>query len=136
MSEFDDTFEPLLKAFTNELVVSLINLELHAPQSPLVQDNLNQLLWDMRALFAAGMASPLSLHMSSGQLRIGGQSMLGPSLQAGRLLQLAKERNIAEISFSRDLQKGELLRFLDLLSSGNEIGAFHPAPLPLRDYFL
>lgn len=130
MRDFDETFEPLLKSFTNELVVVLINLELHAPQSPLVQDNLNQLLWDLRALFAAGMPSPLHLDLSSGQLRIGGQSMLGPSLQAGRLLQLTKERDIAEIIFSREMQKGELLRFLDLLSSQSEISAFHPSTLP------
>ncbi len=129
MSDLDEAIEPMLKSFTNELVVALINLELHAPQSPLVQDNLNQLLWDMRALFAAGLPSPLRLELGSSQLRIDGQSMLGPSLQAGRLLQLAKERDISEIAFSREMQKGELLRFLDLLSSANERSAFLPSTL-------
>ena len=76
------------------------------------------------------MPSPLRLEVGSSQLRIDGQSMVGPSLQAGRLLQLAKERDISEIAFSREMQKGELLRFLDLLSSENELNAFHPSTLP------
>ncbi len=130
MSEVNESLTPMLKSFTNELVVALINLDLHPPQSPLVQDNLNQLIWDLRAIFSAGFASPLCVQLIGGQIRIEGESMVGPSLQAGRLLQLAKDRDIVELSFDREVQKGELLRFIDLLSSDNEKEAFHPSVLP------
>ena len=130
MSDLNDQIPPLLKSFTNELVVALINLDLHPPQSPLVQDNLNQLIWDLRAVFSAGFASPLRVELVGGQIRIEGESMVGPSLQAGRLLQLANDRDIVEIAFDKDVQKGELLRFIDLLSSEYEKEAFSPSVLP------
>lgn len=122
----DSAQREVLESFAHELVVCLINRDLHAPQSQLVQENLQQIVWHLRELFAMGFESPLRLDFSAEQIHVQGEPLVGPSLQAGRLLTLAREREVRELAFHRELGKEELHRFMDLFASDSERNAFRP----------
>jgi putative nucleotidyltransferase with HDIG domain len=101
--------------FAHALVVAALNCELHAPQSQYVQDALDDLVRALRRTADSGVELPLQLEVSNECLHHAAEPLPRPSLQAGRFLRACVDREIAALTFDRDLSAGEAQHFFDLL---------------------
>lgn len=116
MTDSVSSLDATMESFAHELVVAILNLELHLPQSEAVQSNLRQILADGHELRRQGVAH-VRLTFDGDRLALSGQPIIGASLQARKLLNIAAECRIGAIEFDRNLEAPELLRFLMLLTS-------------------
>lgn len=101
--------------FCHALVAATMDLSLHHPDSQYAIDALRQLLLELQIADGLGVDMPLSIQIADDCLCYDGLRQEGPSLQAGRLLELCAERDIAALAFGPELQIDELQRFFDLL---------------------
>jgi putative nucleotidyltransferase with HDIG domain len=101
--------------FANALVLAALNVELHAPQSQYVQDALADMVRCLRRAADSGVELPLQLEISNDFLHYHAEPLQHPSLQAGRFLRACTDREIAALTFDRDLATDEAERFFDLL---------------------
>jgi putative nucleotidyltransferase with HDIG domain len=118
-----------VEAFAHQLVVTLVNHSMHAPQSQELQDSLGEALRELGAAATDGARCPLRLELTGTTIQHEGRTLLAASLQAGRLLRLCLERRIAALEFAPTLGLTELQRFLVLLNDPKMVDAFTPANL-------
>ncbi len=124
----DPRFERILESFAHELVIAVFNFDLHAQTSQHVQDNYRQMNSSLAKLFQLEH-SPLRLEFAEHCLKVDDQALLGASLQAGRLLQKAADRGIDAVILNPHITEGELARFIELLCTELDVGAFLPPNL-------
>ena len=122
-------FEQRVDSFAHHLVVALVNLDMHAPDSPLVQDNLRDLVRDLEAICRASGETELHLEIDDQCLRYDGRTLTGASLQAGRLLRLCRTRSISDLVFQTGVKPAEVQQFLYLLVDPSKRDAFFPRNL-------
>jgi len=101
--------------FVHDLVVLALNRLLHAPDSRFVTDALFDTVRALQHAADLGVEMPLQLQFGDDRIHYEGQPLDGPSLQARSLLRCCAERQIAAISFQRELGTDELNRCFDLL---------------------
>ena len=112
--------------FTHELVVALLNLELHPPGCQMMRDCLGNMISELSALSAAGAEDPFRISIGDHCLYYQDEMMLGSSLQGGRLIQLCRGRGISCIQFRPGTTADELLTFLILLGDEAAEDRFRP----------
>src|SRR5690606_13348568 len=110
-------------------IVSLLNLDLHAPDSQLVRDHLDNLTTELAGIFAQGGTGPLTLDVAPNTLCHDGEHLVSSSLQARRLLTLCHQRSIRRLHFAPATTADELLHFLLLLSCESTPDDFQPENL-------
>jgi HD-GYP domain-containing protein (c-di-GMP phosphodiesterase class II) len=112
--------------FTHELVVGLLNLELHHPRSQIVRDSLQNITYELSAMFATNCPDPVVISIGDNCLFHQGELLIGSSLQARRLIGLCAERGIKALRFDSRVTADELLGFLTLLAAPDKIADFQP----------
>ena len=118
------SLEDHVEAFAHQLVVALVNLEMHAPTSAPVRDSLHQMISELRRIWTLIAPSALQIVVTDERLHFRSRVLLRASLQAGGLLRLCRERRIRSLTFVPTLQDDELLRFLEVLTSDRDIEVF------------
>lgn len=113
-----------LSAFAHELVVGLINLELHGPKSQEVRDSVNNQMYELSTLFAGGHADPLQLEISEDCILTEGTPLLSASLQARNLITLCNERRIHRLQIASQVESAELRAFMVILATPNNCEGF------------
>ena len=109
-------------AFTHELVVALVTLQLHDRNSELMRSCCKEMTDELSALFAAGADDPLRIAIGDNCLFHRDELLLGSSLQAGRFIQLCHERHIRSIEFDSRTTSEEILALLEFLNIDDKDG--------------
>jgi putative nucleotidyltransferase with HDIG domain len=110
--------------FAHELVQAVPTRLLHLRESQFVTDAMQSIVDALDRAERVGVELPLRLQFDGGKLFHEGNALNGPSLQARSLLERCEERDIAVLSFGRELNATELNRLFDLLLLPENIGAF------------
>ena len=113
-----------ITCFVQELIVALVNLDLYSPNSPHVLESLRNLMFELAAFYAVDGDHHLRVELRDNTLSYDGEPLMGPTMQAGRLIQVLKSRGIASLEFGPEIDAAELSRFLLLLSSDLDRDAF------------
>jgi putative nucleotidyltransferase with HDIG domain len=110
--------------FGYQLVVLLMDLDLHAPDSQEVQSDLRSACQALRAALAQLGTRALLLDVGGGVVRFSTEPLAATSLQATRLLRLCRERGITRLEFTGELDEAQLGRFLQMLGDQRSTTAF------------
>ena len=128
-----DNLERHVEQFAHQLVASLLNVEMFTASDDLVTDTLTSMCSELAQILDAsglGSAPPeLRLELREDAIWFAGEPLVGPSLQAGRLLRLCRERGISALTFGPHLARAELLRFVQTLLSPQDREGFTPENL-------
>lgn len=120
--------EPALAAataFAHGLVAVSMNRQLHAADSSMVRESLQELVLALRAADKV-RALPLTLGLGPDQITYEQQALLSPSLQAGSLLRHCQARHVATLTFHSGFDVHEANRLFDLLLLPNNVDCFDP----------
>ncbi|MEE2887254.1 MAG: HD domain-containing phosphohydrolase [Planctomycetota bacterium] len=113
-----------VSAFTHELVVGLINLEMHGAKSQELADSISSLMDELSALFAEGHSDPLQIDIGESCIFYDGTPLTSASLQARKLISLCTDRKIHHLRISPRVKPEELRSFLVLLSTSSNYRDF------------
>ncbi len=117
-----------LDSFGHQLTATLLSLEMHDASSRHVECSAETAIANLEQAFTLGTA-PLSLWFREDYLQVGTRPLIGGSLQARQLLELAHQRSIASLTFLSGINAAELTRFLGLLRNAADLAAFSPDAL-------
>ena len=118
--------EDHVESFAHQLVVALVNLDMHSPKSAHVRDNVQLMVTELGHIWSLTAPSALQLSLSEEHLRFGNRVLLRASLQAGRLIRVCRDRSINRLVFLSALEADELLLFLQLLCDDKQADVFRP----------
>jgi putative nucleotidyltransferase with HDIG domain len=105
----------LLDRFVHELVVALLNLGMHAPDSQLVRDSLRDVVTTLEDIAGDDTFHVLRLEIAGAQLRACGRDLVAASLQASLLLSLCQQCQVSALRFAPGLGAEEVGRLLTTL---------------------
>ncbi|MEM7205563.1 MAG: HD domain-containing phosphohydrolase [Planctomycetota bacterium] len=129
MTDLSRDIEPAATAdrFAHQLVLALVNLELHASHDAHVQDQLRAAVTELRRVAVANH-EPVHLEIGTGAaVRHHGRVLWSATLQGTRLLELCRTLRLAALEFLPQLDAAELLTFLELLRAPRHLKALSTA---------
>ena len=91
-----------------------------------MRECLGNMVYELSALLASGANDPFCISIGETCVYYDNEVLLGSSLQAGRLIQLCRERDIHAIRFHSRATGDEILRFLILLADERRQDGFQP----------
>ena len=121
----------LVEAFAHDLVVGLMDSELHGHGSPAHRSHLQSVARSLREAVIAGAELPVTLEFVGGRIRWEGHELVSASLQAGRMMRLVEERDIASFGFQLRTEASSLVALLELLGDPLAKDAFRPQTLEM-----
>ena len=115
-----------VETFAHDFVVALLDRALHAEGSPTHRNNLDATARALRHALGSGIDLPLRIDFRGDCLCWKDSELAAATLQAGRLLRLAKERRLRSIAFDARVNLPSLDGILRLLGDPHAIDAFRP----------
>jgi len=109
--------------FVQQMVVGVLNLEMHSASSPHIEDNLTRMVDELEGVCRAIAPQPLRIDLGDDYISFRGRHLVRASLQAGKLLRQCKARDITALTFERHTDRRELLVLLQLLGDESTASA-------------
>src|SRR5690606_36974417 len=109
--------------------VAVWNVAMHGPTTDESESCLRSAVATLGSVLAAGEVPPFRLEVPANCLRWAGRDLIGPSLQARRLVRLLRARRVGALCFDATLDAAALGRFIDLLTDDAQKAVFRDGVL-------
>ncbi|MCC6782252.1 MAG: HD domain-containing protein [Planctomycetes bacterium] len=118
-------------AFAHDLVVAIVDAEIHAPNDHALEAHLVATARALREALSATAGATLVLACHGGRILWDGVDLVSASLQGSRLLRIAAERGIASFTFDVQVDGRVLGRLIELLRDPRAKEAFRPQAIDM-----